>query len=369
MVPEPILFLLDDAVRRDGDAGTESEVWSGWIGASPAMQAVAAALRGAAATEAPVLLVGEVGTGKSRAAHLIHLLSARADGPFVVVDCAAVPAGEWEEVLFGPAAVIAPSRGGSDARRPDRGQETGAGSVAVRRRGRAELAAGGTLFLDHLEAAPSEWFARLGLLLRQRCWKRTGEREERRLEARVIAAVSPEHAGRLRSAAVRGEGAPWGGRSADGVVRITLPPLRERGPDVWTLAEAARARLALEEGKAGAAFSPDARRALERHAWPGNLSELEERIRRALIVSAGPRITAADLELGPTARAVTAPRTLREAREAVERDLIATALRRHGGKIAPAAAELGVSRPTLYDLIARLGLRNGVADGDGSGRA
>jgi two-component system NtrC family response regulator len=138
------------------------------------------------------------------------------------------------------------------------------------------------------------------------------------------------------------------------VVQLNLPALRDRDEDILLLAQAFLQKFAEENKKSGLNFAPDAVRALQRHAWPGNVRELQNRVRRSVIMSSGRRIGAADLEL---ADGVPAGTSLKEARETLEREMLQQALKKHGGKITAAAAELGVSRPTLYELMAKLGIQ------------
>jgi two-component system NtrC family response regulator len=140
------------------------------------------------------------------------------------------------------------------------------------------------------------------------------------------------------------------------VVVVRLPALRDRENDVLVLAQDFLRRFAEEVGKQGLTFDAEARRAMALHYWPGNVRELQNRVRRAVIMAEGRKITAPDLELGGT-MGIPHGTSLKEAREAVERDMIQKALRKHGGKIAPAATELGVSRPTLYELMEKLDIK------------
>jgi len=139
------------------------------------------------------------------------------------------------------------------------------------------------------------------------------------------------------------------------VVQISLPPLRERENDVRLLAQYFLSRFAGEVNKASLTFDADAIRALNRHPWPGNVRELENCVRRAVIMAEGKRVTAKNLELDSSGNGMNVT-TLKEAREAVERQMVQQALKKHGGKIAPAAVELGMSRPTLYELMDKLGI-------------
>ncbi len=140
------------------------------------------------------------------------------------------------------------------------------------------------------------------------------------------------------------------------VVQVRLPPLRERGDDVTLLAKAFLQRFGGENGKPSLVFAPDALRALRLYPWPGNVRELQNRVKRGVIMSGGKRVTAQDLELDEVAGAVQSP-SLKDAREALERDMVREALRKHGGKITAAAAELGISRPTFYELMEKLGVQ------------
>jgi two-component system NtrC family response regulator len=146
------------------------------------------------------------------------------------------------------------------------------------------------------------------------------------------------------------------------VVVIRLPPLRERDNDILLLAHDFLRRNAANTGKEGLAFSQEALRALGDHPWPGNVRELENRVKRAVIMAERKRLSAEDLELGSLGAAAHGA-SLKEAREAVESEMIQKALRRYGGKIAPAAVELGISRPTLYELMEKLGIQRAEREG------
>jgi two-component system NtrC family response regulator len=139
------------------------------------------------------------------------------------------------------------------------------------------------------------------------------------------------------------------------VVVVKVPPLRERGDDVVVIAKELLHRYGVEHEKLQLTFAPDALRALNRHRWPGNVRELQNRVQRAVIMADDKRVAASDLELTDALNALP-PQTLKEAREGVEKDMVRDALRRHGGKITAAALELGISRPTLYELMDKLGI-------------
>jgi two-component system NtrC family response regulator len=296
------------------------------------MQEVFASVRKVATTEAPVLILGESGTGKEMAALAIHRRGTRKAGPFVAINCGAIPDSLLESELFGH----------------EKGAFTGA---HVQRKGRIESANAGTLFLDEIGELPQPLQVKLLRFLQEQTLERVGGRETIQIDTRVIAATNTD----LKKAMERGEfREDLYYRLA--VVVIQLPPLRERAKDVPLLAQAFLQKFASQTGKEPPRFSQDALRALVQHGWPGNVRELENRVKRAVIMAEGRRVTAADLEL--TAAAIATPgRNLKEAREALEQEMILQALRKHAGKVSPAAAELGISRPTLYELMDKLGIK------------
>ncbi len=310
----------------------EADAFEGMLGTSPPMQEVFAAIRKVATTDAPVLILGESGTGKELAARAVHRRSMRQSGPFIAINCGAIPENLLESELFGH----------------EKGSFTGA---HAQRAGRIEHAAGGTLFLDEIGELPPPLQVKLLRFLQEQTIERVGGRKEIHVDARVIAATNADLKVGMEEAKFR-EDLYY--RLA--VVVVKLPPLRERGGDVPLLAKVFLKRFAAQNSKEALVFDEQATRALTSYAWPGNVRELENRIKRGVIMAEGSRLTATDLELGaPTS--VAAPNTLKEAREALERNLILEALKRHSGKIAPAANDLGVSRPTLYELMEKLGIK------------
>ena len=296
------------------------------------MHQVFTSIRKVATSDAPVLVLGESGTGKEMVAHAIHRRSVRKDGPFVAINCGAIPESLLESELFGH----------------EKGAFTGA---HVQRKGRVELANGGTLFLDEIGELPALLQVKLLRFLQEQCIERVGGRQSIQIDSRVVAATNVD----LKKAI------PENRFREDlyyrlAVVAINLPPLREREADIRMLAQEFLRRAAAKIGKNGLAFDHDALRALEHHSWPGNVRELDNRVRRAVIMSDGKRLRPADLELGnPAERHQVA--SLRQTREAVEREMIQKALRKHDGIISRAAADLGISRPTLYERMDKLGLK------------
>ncbi|MBU6409894.1 MAG: PEP-CTERM-box response regulator transcription factor [Verrucomicrobia bacterium] len=307
----------------------QENTFEGMLGVSPAMQGVFNAIRKVATADAPVLILGESGTGKEMAARAIHQQSGRTDGPFAAINCSAIPETLLESELFGH----------------EKGAFTGA---HARRQGRIEMANGGTLFLDEIGEVPLPLQVKLLRFLQEQVIERVGGREQIRIDARIIAATNADlkksmGAGKFREDLFY--------RLA--VVQLKMPPLREREGDIHFLAQSFLKRYAT--AKSGLTFDREALRALMDYSWPGNVRELENRVRRAVIMANGKRLTVQDLEL-PTHSAPTKPVSLKDAREAVERDMVQNALQRHSGKIAAAAAELGISRPTLYELMEKLGI-------------
>ncbi len=304
--------------------------FEGMMGNSAAIRTVFDAIRKVATTDAPVLLLGESGTGKEMAARAIHQSSGRKNGPFIAINCSAIPETLLESELFGH----------------EKGSFTGA---HAQRKGKFEMANGGTLFLDEIGEIPLPLQVKLLRFLAEQCVERVGGRQPIEIDARVVTATNAD----LR------KGMSSGTFREDlfyrlSVVVLTLPPLRDREEDIRLLAQYFLQRFAAESNKAGMAMDQDALRALDRHSWPGNVRELENCIRRAVIMAERKRLTVRDLELVPSKGGN--PTNLKDARENLEREMIHAALRKYGGKIAPAAVELGVSRPTLYDLMEKYGI-------------
>ena len=315
------------ALQENGKPAAFEEM----LGASPQMQTVFAFVRKVAGTTAPVLILGENGTGKEMVARAIHRRSRNRDAPFVAINCSAIPEALLESELFGH----------------EKGAFTGAHAM---RKGLIESAAGGTLFLDEIGELSPPLQVKLLRFLQEKTFQRVGGRQEIQSDARVVAATNVNlkesvAAGRFREDLYF--------RLA--VLVMTLPPLRERGDDVALIANELLRRYAGQHLRNGLAFTPDAIRAMNQHTWPGNVRELQNRVQRAVIMADGKRVTARDLELADGAEAAP-PRTLREAREQVEREVVESALRRHGGSITAASHELGISRPTLYELLDKLAI-------------
>ena len=310
------------------------DVFEDMLGTSPQMQEVFALIRKVATTNAPVLLLGESGTGKEMAAAAIHRRSTRKDGPFIAINCNAIPESLLESELFGH----------------EKGAFTGA---HVQRKGLLETASGGTLFLDEIGELPPAIQVKLLRFLQEQRLQRVGGRQEIQVDTRLVAATNANLKELINSGKFRED---LYFRIA--VVTIRLLPLRERGGDIVFLAREFLQRYSSQDGRPKMVFAPEALRAMSRYSWPGNVRELQNRVKRGVIMSSGSRVTAKDLELERDQVNLTSSSTttLRQAREHVERKMVEQALKRNSGKITSAAADLGISRPTLYELMEKLGI-------------
>jgi len=310
------------------------DVFEDMLGTSPQMQEVFALIRKVATTNAPVLFLGESGTGKEMAAAAIHRRSTRKEGAFIAINCNAIPENLLESELFGH----------------EKGAFTGA---HVQRKGLLETASGGTLFLDEIGELPPAIQVKLLRFLQEQRLQRVGGRQEIQVDTRLVAATNANLKELINSGKFRED---LYFRIA--VVTIRLLPLRERGGDIVFLAREFLQRYSSQDGRPKMVFAPEALRAMSRYSWPGNVRELQNRVKRGVIMSSGSRVTAKDLELERDQVNLTSSSTttLRQAREHVERKMVEQALKRNSGKITSAAADLGISRPTLYELMEKLGI-------------
>ncbi len=303
------------------------------IGNSPPMQEIFATVRKVAGTDVPVLITGESGTGKELIANAIHNLSRRKSGPFIAINCGAIPDTLLESELFGH----------------EKGSFTGA---STQRRGKLEYANGGTLFLDEIGDLVPELQVKILRFLQEKVIERVGGRQLIPVDSRVIAATNQNLEEEVKANHFRED---LYFRLA--VVRMALPPLRERGNDVIQLAEHLATAFSQELKKPPKKFSKQALDAIRRHNWPGNVRELQNRVKRAIVLADGPSIGPSELELEtPNGSVSASSSTLKEAKEALERDILANTLRENNGNISKTAKALGISRPTLYDLMSRYGL-------------
>ncbi len=332
-----MLALIIDRARRIHELEAENRrlaeshpagALDGVIAASEPMAKVCRLVQKLAPTQATVLLLGESGTGKERLAQALHGLSGRAERPMVAINCAAIPENLLESELFG--------------------YERGAFTGAVKQtRGKIETADGGTLFLDEIGDMPLPLQAKLLRFLQERVIERVGGRELIQVDVRIIAATHRDLKAAIAEKTFRED---LFYRISE--VTVNIPPLRERGSDSVLIANYLLLEACKRHGKPPMKLAPDAIAAIERNAWPGNVRELENRVNAAAIMVEGKRVTAEDLTLEPpTDGEVIEP--LREVRQRAESTAIQRALAITGGNISKAAELLGVTRPTLYDLMER----------------
>ena len=321
-----------EAENRRLVARQRGSALQGLITSSEPMLKICRTVEKVAPANATVLLLGESGTGKEVLARGVHELSPRAGKRFVAINCAAIPDTLLESELFGY----------------EKGAFTGAAKQTI---GRIEYANEGTLFLDEIGDLPMPLQAKLLRFLQERVIERLGGRGEIPVDVRVVCATHRDLAEMIREGSFR-EDLYY--RLSE--ITVKIPPLRERPGDAVLLAQAFLERYAREQGRNIRGFTADALGALETHVWPGNVREMENIVKRATIMADGTQITAADLGLD-AAHAEPQPFNLRQARENAERLAVGRALAHSDGSIAQAAELLGITRPTLYDLMAKIGMK------------
>ncbi|MBU0545575.1 MAG: PEP-CTERM-box response regulator transcription factor [Proteobacteria bacterium] len=305
--------------------------FEGMLGICPKMQDIFSVIRKISATDAPVLIMGDSGTGKELVARAIHNLSIRKSNPFIVINCGAIPENLLESELFGH----------------EKGSFTGA---HVQRKGRIEMAEGGTLFLDEIGELPLSLQVKILRFLQERVVERVGGRELIEVDTRVIAATNRDLKEAMKDGSFREDL-----YFRLGVIFMSLPSLKEREGDVLLLAKAFLERYSDENRKKIKGFTDEAIDAIEQYGWPGNVRELENRIKRAVIMAEGNKITPKDLDMASPI-ATHKGIGLKEARDALEKEMLVKALSRSSGNLTKAALELGISRPTMYDLMEKFGI-------------
>lgn len=308
---------------------------AGIVSRDPGMLKLCRSVEKVAPSSASVMLLGDSGSGKELIARGLHALSSRHAQRFVAINCAAIPENLLESELFGY----------------ERGAFTGAARQTL---GKIELAHGGTFFLDEIGDMPMALQAKLLRFLQERIIERVGGRAEIAVDVRIVCATHQDvkvlaEQGRFREDLFY--------RLSEIVLRI--PPLRERAGDAALLAHHFKNKFCASEGRGSLHFSAGALQLIESYGWPGNVREVENCIKRAVIMSDGPQIAADDLGLPVSAQAAPQdePLNLRQAREGAEYKVMVRALARADGNIARAAELLGVSRPTLYDLMNHHGIK------------
>jgi two-component system NtrC family response regulator len=305
---------------------------SGIISRDPGLLKVCRNVEKVAPSDVTVMLLGDSGTGKELLAKALHQLSSRQGRRFMAINCAAIPENLLESELFG--------------------YEKGAFTGAVKQTlGKIELANGGTFFLDEVGDLPMSLQAKLLRFLQERVIERIGGRDEIPVDVRIVCATHQNlkdliQAGRFREDLYY--------RLSE--IVVTIPPLRERVGDAALLAHHFKNKFSAHEGRSSLNFSPEALAAIESHSWPGNVRELENCIKRAVIMADGPQISADDLGL-QASHATEEPINLRKVREEAEYKALVKALARVDGNVVKAAELLGISRPTIYDLMSRHGIK------------
>ena len=338
--PELLTWTIDRAFRvhelqeenRRLQLATQAPSMAGIITRDPEMQRICRTIEKVAPTSATVLILGESGTGKELLARALHDLSPRRANRFVAINCAAIPETLLESELFGY----------------EKGAFTGAAKQTM---GKIESAHNGTLFLDEIGDLPFSLQAKLLRFLQERVIERIGGRQEIPVDVRIVCATHQSLKDQIVTGKFR-EDLYY--RLAEIVVEV--PPLRARKADATLLAHNFVRRFAADQRRGAMTLLPEAIDAVEAHAWPGNVRELENVIKRAVIMADGPKIGAEDVGLA-VKDADAGVLNLRQVRDEAERAAVVRVLARVNGNLSKAAEMLGVSRPTLYDLMDRFGLR------------
>jgi len=324
------LYELEEENRRlmlgEGDSPLD-----GIIGTSSAILNVCRLVEKIGPSEATSLILGESGTGKELVAQALHRLSPRKECSFVALNCAAIPENLLESELFG--------------------YEKGAFTGAVKQtKGKIETANGGTLFLDEIGDMPMSLQAKMLRFLQERVIERLGGRDTIEVDVRIVCATHRNLEQLIKE----------GGFREDLYFRISeivieLPALRDRENDTLLLAQTFLHKFSEKNGRSFRGFSEQAREMIDSYKWPGNVRELENRIKRAVVLADNNRISVTDLGFDEQVES-SMSLNLREAREQVEREMIQRALAVHNNNITHAAAALGISRPSLYQLVKKLGM-------------
>jgi two-component system, NtrC family, response regulator len=323
---------LEEQIRALRDAQLQTP-FEGMIATDDAMRKVVGRVEKVAPTDVSVLILGESGTGKELVARAVHATSNRKSGKFVAINCAAIPEQLLESELFGY----------------EKGAFTGAVKQTV---GKIETADGGTLFLDEIGDMPLSLQAKLLRFLQDRKIERVGGRQEISVNVRIVCATNRDLQTLIREQLFRQDL-----YFRIGEVTIQIPPLRDRRGGAAVLAHSLLRKFGAANGRPKRGFTESAVAALEAYSWPGNVRELENKVKTAVIMADGPLITAADLGLDEGVDGGMLF-NLREVRARTERQVITQVLAIVDNNISRAAELLGMTRPTLYDLMERYGLRS-----------
>jgi two-component system NtrC family response regulator len=326
------LYALQHENRRL-QQGDPASPLSGLITRDPGMLKVCRNIEKVAPSSATVMLQGDSGTGKELLARAVHELSPRRGKRFMAINCAAIPENLLESELFGY----------------ERGAFTGAVKQTL---GKIELANEGTFFLDEVGDLPMSLQAKLLRFLQERVVERIGGHKEIPVDVRIVCATHRN----LKEMAVAGQFREDLYYRLSEIV-VTIPPLGQRIGDAALLAHHFKNKFSAKEGRTSLSFNPQAMAVIENYPWPGNVREMENCIKRAVIMAEGPQITADDLGLAASPATTEEPINLRQVRDEAGYKAVVKALARVDGNIAKAAELLGISRPTMYDLMERHGIR------------
>jgi two-component system, NtrC family, response regulator len=321
-----IAFLEREVQRLRNRSAPES--FEGLVVVDRGMQGVCRVIEKVAPANVSVLILGESGTGKELLARALHNLSGRGGKRFMAINCAAIPDQLLEAELFGH----------------ERGAFTGAVKTTA---GKIEYADGGTLFLDEIGDMPLPLQAKLLRFLQNRVIERVGGRQEIPVDVRIVSATNQGLEALIREGKFRQDL-----YYRLGEVTLNVPPLRDRPGDILAIAQASLSRFAREQGKVKRGFTSEAIQMLTSHNWPGNVRELENKVKVACLLGDEATVSATDLGLA-SGNGLGLPLNLKEVRNRAEREAVTRAIAASGGNISRAAEFLGVSRPTLYDLLAR----------------
>lgn len=323
-------------LERDGLGVTEGaghDEFSGMLGTSPSIHRIFDAIRKVSTNDAPILITGDSGTGKELTARAIHGRGLRRQGPFIPINCGAIPESLLESELFGY----------------ERGAFTGA---VGQKKGKVEFAQGGTLFLDEVGELPNALQVKLLRFLQDHTFERVGGHQAIEMNVRIIAATNVN----LKEAIEKGT------FREDlyyrlGVVHINLPPLRERGEDIALMAMAFLRQAAAHYNKSLEGFTREALEAMRAYPWPGNVRELSNRIGRAVVMAEGAHVTPMDLDIAhSTVPGDDGSISFKVNQQRIETDLIMKAFTLSQGNLSRAAQELGISRSTLYRRLRQYGM-------------
>ena len=322
--------MLVNALRADKEkltAELKDKRFGEIIGACPSMMEVFRKLQKVAATDISVLITGETGTGKELIARELHRRSNRANGPFITINCGAIPENLIESELFGHV----------------KGAFTGA---IASRPGKFQLADKGTLFLDEIGELPLNLQVKLLRALQERVVYRVGDSRPEKVDMRVVAATN-----RNLEEEIKANGFREDLYYRLNVVNLWMPPLRDRGDDVLIIAKVLLSKYADELGSSVRGYSPAALAAIKKYAWPGNIRQLENRIKKALVLCDRPLLGPEDLDLGPGAEAPILP--LEKAKEDFQRRYVLEVLERNNGNRTQTARDLGVDPRTIFRYLER----------------